>query len=932
MSLNHLIVGSAQPKIDIQVERVISTQIVTEQIVPPIGGETCTENMCVEGNLNVECVDETKLNYKTPNQGTVGQFLTSDGVGGVEFTTQAPPDLSPLENKTQNIDEIATVAGVTQINGRTDTDELTFKANDNAVITLRPNDVGVSGHTLKSDGLGGVYFGPDEFNPSGLEYAGAGTAALNKVVKFNSNNGLSAVESKMTESATDTTIDNDNVNITATDSLDLTGGVASLTLSDIEAKIETELTDIVVNSVNNNIVFQNNSAPSLTVSDSEMKMYVPLNANTSKITNLNNGSDPLDGVNKSQLDAVETGASDRLDTLEQKTSTLSVSGFGGTLIADNTQITDRIGFASKLTHTSTDTTITNDNIGLVASSQITESIGVDDKISISSTDTNIFGGNVAITSLTGTAKLEASSIASLEGGNSVNMTVSGGQVVLNSDASTTTLTNSNIVLDAPTVSHTADSSFSGVLDMNLNKVIQVADGADGNDAVNRSQLDGVSGGANARLDSLEQKTAGLIVNAGVDTILTDATELKLTSNIINVDSVSDTNLRVGGFSKMVIGPTLNTSLQPIHMSSQRIQNLGDATMSGADAMNRNSVEGITDPLDTRLTTEEGKIITLEDKTACITHSGNGPNEETKIDCANIVLDTDHLIVQDTGGSGPLAKLTINDPAGQTPHQTIIQNTELEIDADKIVIRDTGDNPVNKIVIDGTTTALTDDVITATADSGILLASPAITLQGTTQIIAGSGNLDMSITNRIVNCADPVDNQDVANKQWVLANAGGSAPSFVELSNGAFSTVTILDNDWQTIPMFGIGPNSGAGNRPITASLDTNNTLSGLSTYRFLGTNIGEIYEVIATFRIVNASSTHRVNIRLASTAGINNTQPFTSPNIQSTAGEDEYVFNINYLVFANVVNAQWWFEAQGFPGGGDVSANITTTIIFKKIN
>jgi hypothetical protein len=44
-------------------------------------------NLQVGGNLQVQTVDANLLNYKTPNLGTAGQVLTSNGLGGVSFTT-----------------------------------------------------------------------------------------------------------------------------------------------------------------------------------------------------------------------------------------------------------------------------------------------------------------------------------------------------------------------------------------------------------------------------------------------------------------------------------------------------------------------------------------------------------------------------------------------------------------------------------------------------------------------------------------------------------------------------------------------------------------------------------------------------------------------------------------------------------------------------
>jgi len=54
-------------------------------------------NIQVDGKLDVQCSDANILNYKTPNRGTNGQVLTSDGLGNVSFQDASGGGSSDLD-------------------------------------------------------------------------------------------------------------------------------------------------------------------------------------------------------------------------------------------------------------------------------------------------------------------------------------------------------------------------------------------------------------------------------------------------------------------------------------------------------------------------------------------------------------------------------------------------------------------------------------------------------------------------------------------------------------------------------------------------------------------------------------------------------------------------------------------------------------------
>jgi hypothetical protein len=722
MSLNHILNSSSASKIEIKVERIISTQVETDQIVPILGGEVCVSDQCVTGNLTVEADDSSRLNFKTPNVGTAGQFLTSKGDGSVEFTTQTPPDLTPIEGKIQNI---TATAGVTDIVGTTNTETLTVQADDASVISLKPANLGIAGQVLKTDAVGGVYWGSDEFNPSGLEYTGPGTDAINKIVRFNSNDGLSAVEASFTDTPlgpqfNELNINNiDNVQCksisklgtdanalsinSTTYGIELNGGDGTVSATPTETIVDhasgattvsakTQVFTIVDSDIKSNVtnvstVIGNNNVEivgdnTLTLGTTSgiflekldgqpLQIASEVNMLTNKITNVVDGVLPQDAVTKFQLDGVSGDADGRLDTLEQKTSTLFVSTFGGgqTQIVDNNQIAHKIGLANKLTHSATNSSIQNSNCSMDAISGdafVTATGGVTltaPTTTINSSSTKINGNKMSIDDQKGDDIL-----VSYLGG--VNTSINGNS----------------------STSSTGDYAVGGGANtLQLNAIAQ--------EAVLRGET----------TVQLKQGVSDVITGTAVDT---------------TVNNLATVNLSTADVPRLIVTGTETTSTLPVLMSGQRIQNLGNATGAGADAMNRTSVEAITDALDTRLTNEEGKVLDLEQKTST-------------------------LSVVTTGTPGD--KCTMIDAIAP---------------ADAVCIRV---EAVEKIKVRGGTVSIDDSNILMTGLNQINLNCPSITLQGGDITLVGAVDVN---NNQISNCLDPTLDQDVATKAYVDANAGG----------------------------------------------------------------------------------------------------------------------------------------------------------------
>ena len=163
-------------------KQIKSEQLQVDQIIPPLGGETCSGDTCIEGNLNVECDDTTKVNYRTPNFGSIGDVLSSKGDGTLEFI---PIDVSSAQNMTAS-------PGQTNISGITTIDELEYKCQDGNIQKLFPTNVGNAGEVLHSTGINGdsLYWAPDAGTTNGTVYNGAGTTASSRLATFGSNDGL----------------------------------------------------------------------------------------------------------------------------------------------------------------------------------------------------------------------------------------------------------------------------------------------------------------------------------------------------------------------------------------------------------------------------------------------------------------------------------------------------------------------------------------------------------------------------------------------------------------------------------------------------------------------------------------------------------------------------------------------------------------------
>lgn len=158
-------------------------------------------------------------------------------------------------------------------------------------VNYRTPDNGQPGYSLHTDGNNNTYWAVDAIGPDGIQYSGPGTSALNKVVKFNSNDGLTATETNIEDDGvsvainspdglTNVTTSNDLIlinangteiiNATPTTTIIKGGGVNEPTLT-----LRSGLLSSNLNILGRQILSFNNALTNVGYDDNEYTNYIP---------------------------------------------------------------------------------------------------------------------------------------------------------------------------------------------------------------------------------------------------------------------------------------------------------------------------------------------------------------------------------------------------------------------------------------------------------------------------------------------------------------------------------------------------------------------------------------------------------------------------------------------------------------------------------
>lgn len=525
MSLNKFLNNrSANYDLKATFTEVTAPVVFVENIQHPTLGEAvCSKNQCVEeqllveGDIIIKTGDMNEINLKPPTVGTINQVLSSNGDGTVEFKTIVVPevDLTNLNSKTQNIRLEDTVEGTTVFNGNLKSDTLYMKTVDMNEIQLKTADLGQPGYSLKTDSMGGVYWAPDNYiGPGGMTYAGSSGSASNKLVYFNSNDGLTTKDGN---------IGVDGVNLDMSNGLIRNVGAPQLssdavdygTVSNIQNALQSNIDNINLQSAydSNNLILIDNLA------------FKPL---------ILKSTDDTRDTDEVQL-KVENTMGNTVFRLRRDGSIVSESDIvctavNGVDIKLNGGITSEMDVQGvpKIINDSSSTQITNTNVTVsadvitessnneynvsvaVATGKIEEKINGITKNLITNTGTNVSNNTIFISSTAGALTLSSSDDTYHATGNSHQFHAG---------------PNFGILQIYPTVVIATKP-----LSLGTNKIVNMGDGQDPQDAVTVSQVSTVTTGIQNNVSTLQQTTSTLSVDDNSDITSIIDTTVSLTGN------------------------------------------------------------------------------------------------------------------------------------------------------------------------------------------------------------------------------------------------------------------------------------------------------------------------------------------------------------------------------------------------------------------
>lgn len=582
MSLNHL----ADKKSTFIVNRLVTADDSEVKFQGPteIGGTCFPENMGLEGQiLTVDnATNCSKWEYpaeQLPKINIAGKILTSTSIEGQ--TQWEDLDVSAVQN-------ISASAGVTNITGETNTEQLTFKAQDNEIINLStiPNK-GTAGYFLTSDGNSppNLYWSPDGAGVTGVQQTQvpAPTTAQDKVMIYNSNDGLTCKSSNMQY------------------------------ISGIGLNMNQES---IVNSlrVETNSISSVNPSTEITINDN-------LKVDNIIEKTLNNGVN-VDGVKIQDARLINSSVSQNFLRLDA--GSVALNSTGDMTLNSANETTTRINGIPKVTIRDTETIIENElNVNINGNPKLE----VTDTETIINTDTTISNNlkvdNIIENTLDNGVNVDGLQIKDTQ---ITNILDTSSKLVLNSEECALVNGNGSLGFNSNISGTTfrVESVPKIVLlndDTTINNDLKV-------DNIVKNTID------NVNIEGSQFRTGGLATINEL-TVL-DVVDVN-NSNVNNVNVLQCNTLiknPAGG-----VGPILNTS--GFDMGSSTILNLINSG-NPASATTKSYVDGLTNSLDTR-------VSDVETKTTCISYTGGG-QADTTIACDTITLDTPSLVIKDGGSN------------------------------------------------------------------------------------------------------------------------------------------------------------------------------------------------------------------------------------------------------------------------------------------
>ncbi|UNK05281.1 YadA-like family protein [Psychrobacter raelei] len=291
----------------------------------------------------------------------------------------------------------------------------------------------------------------------------------------------------------------------------------------------------VIVELNDDITVSNVNTGSTTIGDTVTINNEGINAGGTRITNIANGTNPNDAVNKEQLDTVAAAA---------KASKTTVEAGRNTTVAATTD--DETGAMTYVVNADSSSVSAGSDAVTVAAGERDENGNTDFAVDLSdTTKASIAKADTAIQSVTGDDNLTATT----DGNNNVT-------VELNDD-----ITVSNVNTGSTTIGDTVTINNEGI-NAGGTRITNIANGTNPNDAVNKAQLDSVdarTGAIDARVTTNEgniaANTNNITQNAGAisqigDKVAVNETNIQANTNSINKglnigDGVTANNYQLG---------------------------------------------------------------------------------------------------------------------------------------------------------------------------------------------------------------------------------------------------------------------------------------------------------------------------------------------------------------------------------------------------
>jgi hypothetical protein len=552
-------IASASVITNIQGPLSMSNHIISDMLDPSSDQDAATK-LYVDNIIDDSTTTSTTTTYSASKINSVITDASDDA------------DITALETKTANISVTGTI---------------TDFADD---VDLNSNKLlNVADGTLDTDGI------------NLLQLTGSHTAPDGKITALETKTANITATGTATDFAGDVDLNSNKLLNVADGTLD-TDGINLLQLTGSHTAPDGKITALETKTAN----------ISVTGTITDFSGDVDLNSN--KLLNVADGTLDTDGINLLQLTGSHTAPDGKITALETKTDNITATG-------TITDFADDVDLKSNKLLNVADGTLDTDGINLL---QLTSShTAPDGKITALETKTANITATGTITDFAGDVDLNSNKLLNVADGTLDTDGINLLQLTSSHTAPDGKITALETKTDNITATGTA-TDFAGDVDLKSNKLLNVADGTLDTDGINLLQLTSSHTAPDGKITALETKTANISVTG---TITDFADDVDLNSN--KLLNVADGTLDTDGINLLQLTGSHTApdgKITALETKTDNITATGTATDFAGDVdLNSNKLLNVADgTLDTdginllQLTSShtapDGKITALETKT------------------------------------------------------------------------------------------------------------------------------------------------------------------------------------------------------------------------------------------------------------------------------------------------------------------------------